>query len=130
MVACCPATRGQRRALLGLLEACREVYNAGLQERREAYRHPSQTRVALFDQFGQVTGLRGVRDDVLGWGIQPLRWALRRVDQAFAGFFARVNADQTPGYPRFKKRRPVGQASATTSRPAGSCTWTARSPTA
>ena len=97
-----PATRAQRRALRGLLDATREVYNAALQERRDAYRHHSQTRVALFDQFGQVTDLRGVRDDVLAWGIQPLRWALRRLDEAFSGFFARVGAGQTPGYPRFR----------------------------
>ena len=102
VVAFSPATCRQRRLLLGLLDASREVYNAGLQERRDAYRHPSQTRVALFDQFGQVTELRGVRDDVLGWGIQPLRWALRRLDEAFGAFFARVNAGQAPGYPRFK----------------------------
>jgi putative transposase len=97
-----PATRAQRRSLLGLLDASREIYNAGLQERRDAYRHCSRTRVALFDQFGQVTELRGVRDDVLAWGIQPLRWALRRLDEAFSAFFARVTAGQTPGYPRFR----------------------------
>jgi putative transposase len=97
-----PATRAQGGALLGLLDATREVYNAALQERRDAYAHASQTHIALFDQFNQVTCLRGVRDDVLGWGIQPLRWALRRVDEAFGAFFTRAGTGQTPGYPRFK----------------------------
>jgi putative transposase len=97
-----PASRAQRRSLLGLLDASREVYNAGLQERRDAYGHPSQKKIALFDQFNQITELRGLRDDLLGWGIQPLRWALRRVDEAFSGFFTRVGSGQTPGFPRFK----------------------------
>jgi putative transposase len=97
-----PTSRGQRKRLLTLLDAGREVYNAALQERRDAYRHPSQTKVALFGQFGQITALRGVRDDVLQFGIQPLRWALRRVDEAFGGFFDRVRSGQTPGFPRFK----------------------------
>ena len=34
-----PATRRQRRSLLALLDASREVYNAALQERRDAHRH-------------------------------------------------------------------------------------------
>ncbi|GAB3259055.1 hypothetical protein GCM10027456_38140 [Kineosporia babensis] len=97
-----PATRAQKRSLLELLDATREIYNAALQERRDAYRHPSRTRIDLFQQFGHITHLRGVRDDVLAWGIQPLRWAMRRVDEAFTAFFRRVNAGETPGYPRFK----------------------------
>ena len=39
---------------------------------------------------------------MLVWGIQPLRWALRRVDEAFGAFFTRAGTGQTPGYPRFK----------------------------
>jgi putative transposase len=99
-----PATRGQKRSLLGLLDASREIYNAALQERRDAYRHPSRTRIDLFQQFGHITGLRGVRDDVLVWGIQPLRWSMRRVDEAFSAFFRRVGTGETAGYPRFKGR--------------------------
>lgn len=49
--------------------------------------------------------LRGVRDDVLAWGIQPLRGALRRLDEAYAAFYRRCAAGQTPGHPRFKSRR-------------------------
>jgi putative transposase len=71
----------QTASLNGLLAACCEVFNAGLQERREAWQH-SGTRVGLFDQFNQIRHLRGVRDDTLAWGIQPLRGALRRLDEA------------------------------------------------
>jgi putative transposase len=73
-----------------------------LQERRDAYRHPSQTRITPFGQFTALTGLRDERPDVFVFGVQPLRSTIRRVDAAFAGFFARVKAGQTPGYPRFK----------------------------
>ena len=87
-----------------LLGACCEVYNAGLQERRDAWRLQGKS-IALFDQFNQIAGLRGVRDDVLAWGIQPLRGALRRLDEAYGGFYRRCAAGQTPGHPRFKSRR-------------------------
>ena len=87
-----------------LLGACCEVYNAGLQERRDAWKMAG-TSIALFDQFNQIAALRGVRDDVLAWGIQPLRGTLRRLDEAYAGFYRRCAAGQTPGHPRFKSRR-------------------------
>ena len=97
-------SRRREGSLLALLRACCEVYNAGLQERRDAWA-ASHAQVTVFDQFKQVTGLRGVRDDVLGWGIQPVRGALRRLDGAFAGFYRRVAAGQTPGFPRFRSHR-------------------------
>lgn len=40
--------------LAGLLGARCEVYNAGLQERRDAWKMAGQS-IALFDQFNQIT---------------------------------------------------------------------------
>ena len=99
-----PRTRGQRRKLLALLECTREVYNAGLAERRDAYKHPSQTKISWQDQYKALTTVREVRPEVFAFGLQPLRGALRRVDDAFSGFFDRVKHGETPGYPRFKSR--------------------------
>jgi putative transposase len=94
-------TARQDRSLADLLCACAEVYNAGLQERRDAWRRCRRS-VRLFDQFNQITHLRGVRDDVLVWGIQPLRSTLRRLDEAYSAFYRRCAKGQTPGHPRFK----------------------------
>jgi len=77
-----PSAR-QETALLDLLGVCAEVYNAGLQERRDAWRR-GRKRVRLFDQFKQITQLRVVRDDALAWGVQPLRSTLRRLDEAYS----------------------------------------------
>ena len=100
MLAFRPTAR-QERSLLGLLGTCAEVYNAGLQERRDAWRRCGRS-VRLFDQFNQIKHLRGVRDDVLVWGIQPLRSTLRRLDEAYSAFYRRVAKGQNPGHPRFK----------------------------
>nr|MBA2578012.1 transposase [Euzebyaceae bacterium] len=94
----------QQDALHGLLGVCCEVYNAGLAERRDAWRSAG-LKVSLFDQFGQLTELRGVRDDVFAWGVQPLRGALRRLDEAYGAFLRRCAAGQAPGLPRFRSRR-------------------------
>src|SRR6266568_3169825 len=92
---------GQANKLNRLVAICAETYNAGVEHRRQAWRRAG-TSVSLFDQFGEIKDLKGVRDDALAFGIQPLRGALRRVDHAYARFFARVKGGQTPGYPRFK----------------------------
>ena len=94
----------QMTLLLMLLRACCEVYNAALEERARAWKH-SRTSVRVFDQFNQITHLRGCRDDVLRWGIQPLRGTLRRLDAAYAGFYRRCKNGQTPGHPRFKSHK-------------------------
>ena len=99
-----PRSDRQRAKLLHALACTQETYNAALQERRDAYRHPSKTSLGLFDQFTALTTVREDRPDVFAYGIQPLRWALRRVDEAFSAFYARAALGQTPGYPRFKSR--------------------------
>lgn len=94
-------TQAQSGGLNRLLAACCEVYNAALQERRDAYRMTGRS-ISVFEQFAQIKDLHGVRDDVLIWGVQPVRSAIRRIDEAFAGFFRRCANGQTPGFPRFK----------------------------
>ena len=88
--------------LLGLRQ---ETYNAALQERRDAWRHPSQTKVTTVDQFLQLTDLREERPEVFQFGLQPIRSAIKRVDEAYTAFFDRVRNGQTSGFPRFKSRK-------------------------
>src|SRR6202012_1857010 len=38
------------------------------------------------------------------WSFSCERAAIRRLDEAFQGFFRRVKAGEKPGYPRFKGR--------------------------
>ncbi len=94
-------TARQHVALAACVESHRELYNAALQERRDAWSH-SKTRVHYGDQSGQLTGIRAVRPDVAVWSFSSQQATLRRLNKAFAGFFRRVKAGQTPGYPRFK----------------------------
>jgi putative transposase len=79
----------------------RELYNAALQERRGAWRL-RRTGVSYGEQSAQLKGIRAVRPDVAVWSFSSQQATPRRLNRAFAGFFRRVNAGQTPGYPRFK----------------------------
>jgi putative transposase len=97
-------TTAQATALEAQLgEACR-LYNAALQERREAYRLTG-TSVNYYDQANQLKAIR--EDDACGLAnFSASQDVLRRVDKTFKAFFRRVHAGaEKPGYPRFKSRR-------------------------
>ncbi|WP_261566207.1 RNA-guided endonuclease InsQ/TnpB family protein [Frankia gtarii] len=85
-----------------MLDDHRALYNAALQERRDAYRHPSKTRIRYGDQSAQVKDIRADDPDQARWSFSSQQATLRRLDRAFAGFFRRVKAGGMPGYPRFK----------------------------
>ena len=94
-------TARQHVALAACVEAHRELYNAALQERRDAWSH-SKTRVYYGDQSVQLTDIRSVRRDQAVWSFSSQQATLRRLNKAFAGFFGRVKRGQKTGYPRFK----------------------------
>lgn len=94
-------TARQHIALNACLDAHRELYNAALQERRDAYSH-SKTRIYYGDQSAQLKDIRVVRRDQAVWSFSSQQATLRRLSKAFDGFFRRVKAGQAPGYPRFK----------------------------
>jgi putative transposase len=94
-------TARQHVALAQCLDAHRELYNAALQERRDAWSH-NKTRVFYGDQSAQLTEIRAVRPDQAVWSFSSQQATLRRLTKAFDGFFRRVKRGQTPGYPRFK----------------------------
>jgi putative transposase len=94
-------TARQHVALGQCLASHRELYNAALQERRDAWRLRTTT-VAYGDQSAQLKEIRRIRPDVAAWSFSSQQATLRRLNRAFAGFFRRVRAGETPGYPRFK----------------------------
>jgi putative transposase len=87
------------------VDAHRELYNAALQERRDAWSHASKIRISYGDQSAQLTEMRAARPDQAVWSFSSQQATLRRLNKAFAGFFRRVKAAKAgvkPGYPRFK----------------------------
>jgi putative transposase len=99
-------TARQHIALASCVESHRELYNAALQERRDAWSH-SKTRVYYGDQSAQLKEIRAARPDVAVWSFSSQQATLRRLNKAFAGFFRRVksaNPGVNPGYPRFKSK--------------------------
>jgi putative transposase len=96
-------TVGQTQALAGMLRDHCSLYNGALQERRDAYRHASKTSVKYGTQSAQLKEIRAFDPERQGrWSFSSQQATLRRLDKAFAAFFRRVKAGETPGYPRFR----------------------------
>jgi len=95
-------TAHQAAALAACLEDHRDLYNAALQERRDAYRIRGHT-VRYGDQSAQLKDIRRADPDgQRRWSFSSQQATLRRLDKAMAAFFRRVKAGHQPGYPRFK----------------------------
>jgi putative transposase len=90
----------QATALAALLRHHQQLYNAALQERRDAW-EKQRVSISYEDQCKSLTALRS--DPV--WVVANCsseQITLRRVKKAFDAFFRRCKSGDDPGYPRFK----------------------------
>jgi putative transposase len=94
-------TRKQAQALTWTLDRCRELYNAALQERRDAYRMAGKS-ITYYDQANQLPEIKDIREEYNDIHSQVLQDVLRRVKKAFDNFFRRCKNGEEPGYPRFQ----------------------------
>jgi putative transposase len=96
-------SNAQKTKLEQTLALCCELYNAALQERREAYK-VSNTSINYHAQAIQLPEIKTVRDDMRGIHSQVLQDTLKRLDKAFDAFFRRVKTKEKAGFPRFRSR--------------------------
>ena len=94
-------TKPQQKDLERTLSLCRHLYNAALQERRDAYKKAGRT-VGFYEQKKWLPEIRAELPEYKHIHSQVLQNVIERVDLAFKGFFRRVKAGQKAGYPRFK----------------------------
>jgi len=92
----------QRVAMAEILAHSCDLYNAALQERRDAWKSHRQS-IGYYDQQKQLSELRQDKD-FARVALHIQREPLRRVDRAFKDFFRRVKSGQKPGYPRFRSQ--------------------------
>ena len=94
----------QISVLLQTLDLCREVYNAGLQERRDAWKK-QQINISRYDQQNQLPEIKKIRPELCLIHSQVLQNTVGRLERAFKGFFRRCKSGQSPGFPRFKNKK-------------------------
>jgi len=94
-------SRAQHAALRLILDGQRQLYNAALQERVDAWRRG--VSIGMNDQTKSLTEIRGF-DEAYGQVPYNLsKWTLKRLDDAMKGFFKRAKAKGgKAGFPRFR----------------------------
>lgn len=94
----------QEERLEALLEIARTFYNAGLQERRDAWRK-QHISLSCYDQCKQLKEIRTINPEYALLNFTATEGILRRVDRTFKEFFERIKrGEEKVGYPRFKSR--------------------------
>ena len=92
----------QHKVLADICEAQRQLYNAALEERIDCYRKTGKGRT-FFDQCKALTECRRDLQEMSDLPVNLQRWTLKRLDDAFSGFFRRVKArNGKAGFPRFR----------------------------
>jgi putative transposase len=94
-------TSKQADILQFTLDCNRELYNAALEERREAWRM-NRVSVTYNMQSAQLPEIKEERPEYNEIYSQILQDTLKRVDKAFKAFFKRCKEGKTPGFPRFQ----------------------------
>ncbi len=92
------------RALERTLSVCRELYNAALQERRDAYAKAGES-LSFASQCLELPDVKQARPDLRDVHSQVLQNVLKRLDRGFQNFFRRVREGAVKaGFPRFKSK--------------------------
>lgn len=94
-------TAAQRTALNRTLDICLRLYNETLHVRKQAWEERGES-LSLFDTHRLLPGWKQEAPWLAEVYSQVLQEVQERVDLAFKHFFRRVQAGETPGYPRFK----------------------------
>ncbi len=98
-------SRAQTTRMNGTLALLCELYNAGLQERRDAYRLECKS-IRYRDQQNQLPEIKEIRPELGEIHSQVLQDVLRRLDKAFQNFFRRVKErKEKAGFPRFRSHK-------------------------
>jgi putative transposase len=92
---------GQAIRAAACLRDHQRLYNAALEERREAWKR-RQVSIRYGTQSAQLREIRAFDPDQARWSFSSQQATLRRLDKAMAAFYRRCKAAQKAGYPRFK----------------------------
>jgi putative transposase len=108
------ANKHTTEKLQWVLDRCRELYNAGLQERRDAYemavkRHPGyydeETRrqltrehaIGYYEQKRELVDIKELRPEYQDIASHVLQDVIMRLKHAYDNFFRRVQNGEQPG---------------------------------
>jgi putative transposase len=86
-------TKAQDAALTGMLGAFRDLYNAALDQRIQAYRR-RDVALRYGQQAGELKAVRAADERLAAHSFSAEQQVLRRLDKAFAAFFRRLKVGE------------------------------------
>lgn len=86
-----------------VLDRARELYNAALAERKEAWRMAGKS-IGYYEQKRDLVAIKVIRPEYQDIASHVLQDVILRVKRTYDRFFDRVKHGQKPGHPRFKGR--------------------------
>jgi putative transposase len=95
-------TAEQERVLDHTLRRCRARYNVALEQRRTWWGRGQGWAASHAQQEAELPDLKAAFPEYAARHSPVLHDVLTRLDRAFQAFFRRVQAGETPGYPRFQ----------------------------
>ena len=95
-------TPAQAQALEAVLWRCRVLYNCALEQRRTWWGRGQGKRASYYQQKAELPELKAAFPEYAEVNAQVLQDVLLRVERAYQAFFRRVQAGESPGYPRFQ----------------------------
>jgi putative transposase len=97
-------TPKQAQLLELVLARCRMLYNASLEQRKTWWQRGQGKSATYYQQAMELPDLKAACPEYAEINAQVLQDVLRRLEKTFQAFFRRVQAGETPGYPRFQGR--------------------------
>src|SRR5260370_7200614 len=95
-------TKEIEQRLFWTLTRCRELYNAALSERKDAYKYAGK-RVNYYDQQNDLPEIKAeIREEYQTIAAHVLQDVLRRLDKAFQHFFPLLFNAKNPANPSFQ----------------------------
>jgi putative transposase len=94
--------RAQEEALEVVVQRCRTLYNTALEQRKTWWGRNQGKRATYYQQKAELPDLKAACPEDAEINAQVLQDVLLRLERTFAAFFRRVQAGETPGYPRFQ----------------------------
>jgi putative transposase len=95
-------TAEQERVLEHTLRLCRALDNVALEQRRTWWGRGQGRAATHAQQAAELPDLKAAFPEYAALHSPVLQDVLTRLDRAFQAFFRRVQAGESPGYPRFQ----------------------------
>jgi len=93
-------SNAQELKMLEHLNACKNLYNSALEERRNFYRTFKKS-LSYNKQSSSLPEIKELLPEYKNIHSQILQDTLKRLDKSFEAFFRRVKSGEKPGFPRF-----------------------------